>query len=81
EAFEVLKEALNDEDNLFINQSLKTCMTGLDVAAEHHLGGRDALILANLLIGRISEFLTFDESLLELKSVRHGKKMMRIRHP
>ena len=81
EASEVLKEASNDEDNLFINQSLKTCMVGLDMAVEHRLGGRDALILANLLTGRISEFITFDESLLRLKIVKHGKRAVRVRRP
>ena len=42
----VLREALDDRNNLFLNQTLDTTRTGLALAERYALGGRDALILA-----------------------------------
>jgi len=81
EASEVLKEAVNDENNIFINQSLTTTLAGLEMASEHHLGGRDALILANFLGGKIRKLLTLDEDLLKLKTVKYGKERLEIIRP
>ena len=81
EVSEVLKEAPNDENNLFIDQSLKTYVVGLDISVGHNLSGRDALILSNLLNGRISQFVNFDEFILKLESIRYGKRVITIRRP
>ncbi len=81
EASRVLIEASTDEQNLFINQTLTTTRAGLHIAIEHNLGGRDALILANLLTAGIPEFVTFDKTLIALKKIRYGKAILRIKRP
>jgi predicted nucleic acid-binding protein len=67
EASEALTEASMDAKNRFINQTLKTTSMGLLLATEHNLGGRDALILASLLSARITNFGSYDMSLLVLR--------------
>jgi predicted nucleic acid-binding protein len=82
EASQTLTAAYTDEQNLFLNQTLRTTRAGLQIAAEHRrLGGRDALILANFLVGRIAELVTFDKSLLALGKVTYGKSSLSIKHP
>jgi predicted nucleic acid-binding protein len=82
EASRTLVAACTDEDNLFINQTLRTVRAGLKIGAEHRgLGGRDALILGNLLIGRVSELITFDKELLALGKVKFGRSAIAIRRP
>ena len=79
EAANVLMEAVEDRSNLFVNQTSRTTSVGLDLAVKHHLGGRDALILANNLLAGIGDFLTFDKTLLARKEIRHGKLRLAIR--
>ena len=81
EASDVLKDIMTDEDNLFINQSFQTTIAGLNIAIEYHLGGRDALIAANFIAGKIRECRTFDEKLLELKKVRQGRSVISFAPP
>lgn len=82
EASMTLVAACTDEDNLFINQTLRTVRAGLKIGAEHHeLGGRDALILGNLLVGKVGEFVTYDKELLALGTVRFGRSAISIRRP
>ena len=81
EASEILKAAAMDENNLFINQSIKTTTTGLDIASENHLGGRDALIVANFLSGRVHECRTLDGKLLEIAKIKHGRRILSFRRP
>ncbi|MDG7011849.1 MAG: PIN domain-containing protein [Nitrososphaerota archaeon] len=52
---------------------------GLKLALEHSLGGRDALILASYLSSKgVKGFVTMDKSLLSLKEVRFGERVLRI---
>lgn len=82
EASRVLTAACADDQNLFVNQTLRTTRAGLKIATEHKgLGGRDALILANLLVGRVAELVTFDGALLALGKVRFGRSSLSIRAP
>jgi predicted nucleic acid-binding protein len=78
DASEALTEASMDARNRFVNQTLRTTKTGLRLAVEHDLGGRDALILASLVGARISKFVTFDRVLLTLGVVRHGRAALSI---
>jgi predicted nucleic acid-binding protein len=78
EASEALSKASASSENRFINQTLRTTKIGLSLAAKHNLGGRDALILANCLAGRISRLITFDAGLLSLELVKHGKAIVAI---
>jgi predicted nucleic acid-binding protein len=78
DASEALTEASMDANNLFINQTLKTTKMGLRIATEHNLGGRDALILANLVAARISKFVTYDKALLVLGVVKYGRSTLSI---
>jgi predicted nucleic acid-binding protein len=79
DASRALIEASTDEQNEFINQTLTTTRMGLRIAARHGLGGRDALILANFLLGGVSELLTLDDELIALKKVAYGKRTLAIR--
>ncbi len=56
-----------------------TVECGLKLALKHSLGGRDALILASYLLSKeVRALVTMDKSLLSLKEVRMGKKMLKI---
>lgn len=82
EAGRTLTAACTDEQNLFINQTLRTTRAGLKIAAEHQgLGGRDALILGNFLVAGVAEFVTYDKELLALGKVRFGRSAISIRRP
>jgi predicted nucleic acid-binding protein len=82
EASQALTAAYTDEKNLFLNQTLRTTRAGLQVAARHRkLGGRDALILANLLVGKVAELVTFDKSLLAVGRVTYGRSSLSIKRP
>lgn len=55
---------------------------GLKLALKHSLGGRDALILASYLSSKgVKYFVTMDRSLLSLKEVKLGKRVLRIAPP
>ncbi|HKW03715.1 MAG TPA: hypothetical protein VJN71_00325 [Nitrososphaerales archaeon] len=59
-----------------------TVEIGLRLALEHRLGGRDALILASYLsIMQMSTFVTFDQTLLDIKEAKIGGKSLRIAKP
>ncbi len=79
EAAEVLREMLDDNHVLFLNQTKDTTKTGLKFAEQYGLGGRDALILANFVNPSISEFVTFDKELIRLRRVEHGRRKITIR--
>jgi predicted nucleic acid-binding protein len=82
EATQALTAACADEKNLFLNQTSRTTRAGLQIAARHRkLGGRDALILANLLVGKVAELVTFDKSLLALGRVAYGRSILSIKRP
>jgi predicted nucleic acid-binding protein len=82
EASDILKDIISDdENNLFINQSLQTTVAGLNLAMEYHLGGRDALIVANLIVARVRECRTFDRKLLELGKIKYGRSVISFKSP
>jgi predicted nucleic acid-binding protein len=76
-----LREALDDRNNLFLNQTLDTTRTGLALAERFSLGGRDALILANYMSSSVSHLQTFDKALLALAKVVYGRHELKIRSP
>lgn len=76
-----LKEALDDRNNLFLNQTLDTTRTGLALAGRYSLGGRDSLMLANYTSPSVSYMLTFDKALLALERVVYGRRKLKIRAP
>jgi predicted nucleic acid-binding protein len=78
EASQTLTEAMADDRNLFINQTLKTTKAGLRIASEHGLGGRDALILASFITAGIDEMVSFDDELTALKKLTYGKSTLTI---
>ena len=79
EAKGAVLDACSDAKNSFANQTARTTKIGLELAARHKLGGRDALILASLLAAKVTEFRTFDKSLLALKRIIFGKLALVIR--
>lgn len=81
EAKATLGELIADKNSLFLNQTMQTTRVGLLLAVKYSLGGRDALILANLLISNIPNIVTFDQGLIKLKSVSHGNRVLKIQSP
>ena len=54
---------------MFLNQTKRICIIGLNLAVKHNLGGRDALIIANFIANKIPAMYTHDEELLSLKRI------------
>ena len=65
----------------FLNQTKRTCLIGLDIATRYGLGGRDALILANYIAGKVPVIYTHDRMLLSLQSVVWRSSQLEIRDP
>ena len=76
-----LREALDDRNNLFLNQTLDTTRTALVLAERYSLGGRDSLILANYMSPSVSYMLTFDKALLSIGKAVFGRRELKIRSP
>lgn len=82
EASEVLKASMTDENNLFINQTQRTTVTGLNIATSFHLGGRDALIMSSFIAeGGVRECKTYDKELLDIGEIKYGKKRVLLTRP
>jgi predicted nucleic acid-binding protein len=81
EARLTLREALDDRNNLFLNQTLDTTRTALALAERYSLGGRDSLILANYMSPSVSYMLTFDKVLLSIGKAVFGRRELKIRSP
>ena len=65
----------------FLNQTRRTCQIGLDVADRYGLGGRDALILANYIGGKVPVIYTHDKDLLALQRIVWRSASLEIRDP
>jgi predicted nucleic acid-binding protein len=76
-----LREALDDRNNLFLNQTLDTTRAGLALAERYSLEGRDSLILANYMSPSVSYMLTFDKTLLSIGRAIFGRRELKIRSP
>jgi predicted nucleic acid-binding protein len=53
----------------FYNQTKKTTQIALNLATQHNLDGRDALILTNYLTNKIPTIFTHDQQLLTLQKI------------
>jgi len=53
----------------FFSQTKKTCIIALNLALQHKLGGRDALITANFVANKIPTIYTHDHELLVRKKI------------
>jgi predicted nucleic acid-binding protein len=76
-----LREALDDRNNLFLNQTLDTTTRALALAGRYSLGGRDSLILANYMSPSVSHMVTFDKALLSIRRAIFGRRELKIRSP
>lgn len=65
----------------FVNQTKRVAEAGLRLAAEHALGGRDALVLATFLLNKVPVLLTRERELLSLGEVRWRLRKILIRDP
>jgi predicted nucleic acid-binding protein len=81
EARVTLEELMADRNNLFLNQTLQTTRAGLHLTVKYGLGGRDALILANLLVSNILHMITLDQDLIKRGSVTYRNEVLKIRSP
>ena len=48
----------------FFSQTRKTCIIAINLALQHKLGGRDALIIANFIANKVPTICTHDHELL-----------------
>jgi predicted nucleic acid-binding protein len=68
--------------SLCLSINLDTVELALKLAVEHHLGGRDALILASYASSeQTNTFVTFDQSLLAVKQVKLSRRRLKITDP
>lgn len=79
EAGQVLRDVLEEDDLLFLNQTRATAKIGLRLAERYALGGRDALILASFLAPSVSEMVSFDKQITALSKIVHGSRELKIR--
>jgi predicted nucleic acid-binding protein len=81
EAAETLKILLTHPNIEFFNQTRKNCNIGLNLSAQHKLGGRDALIIANFLVNKVPVFYTHDQSLLKLQKISWKNTQIILKDP
>ena len=62
----------------FLNQTRDTSKVGLGIGAKYKLGGRDALIIANFMLGKIDRLVTMDGDLLGIREVKSNGRVLRI---
>ncbi|OLE91973.1 MAG: hypothetical protein AUF79_01185 [Crenarchaeota archaeon 13_1_20CM_2_51_8] len=65
----------------FYNQSKRISIMALDLAVRHKLGGRDSLILANLMANNVPVFYTHDKDLVELKQISDKRFAIKLEDP
>ncbi len=65
----------------FYNQSRRISLFALDLAARHNMGGRDSLILANLMANNVSVLYTHDDDLLSLGRVTQKRFSISLEDP
>jgi predicted nucleic acid-binding protein len=53
----------------FLNQTQRTTIIALSISVRHNLGGRDALIIANLIANKIPVMYTHDKELMKLQEI------------
>jgi predicted nucleic acid-binding protein len=65
----------------FYNQTQKTSLIALNLAAKHNLGGRDALIIANYIANKTPIIYTHDKELLNLQKITWKNTNLTIKDP
>ncbi len=65
----------------FYNQSRRISIIALDLAVRHELGGRDSLVLANLMSNNVPVLYTHDAELLGLKQLTEKRFAIRLEDP
>jgi len=65
----------------FLNQTRRICTIALDLAVKHTLGGRDALIIANLVTNKVPIIFTHDQDLLALSRISWGAFQLTFKDP
>ncbi len=65
----------------FYNQSRRISNLALDVAVRHGLGGRDSLILANLMANNVPVLCIHDKDLVDLKQITEKKFAVKLEDP
>lgn len=65
----------------FYNQSRRISVAALDIAANHNLGGRDSLVIANFMMNDVPILYTRDRELLTLERIAWKKSAISIEDP
>ncbi len=81
EARRRLVALLNHPHVEFYNQSRRISILALDLAVRHNLGGRDSLILANLMANNVPVLYTHDKELLGLKQITDKRFAIKLEDP
>ncbi len=81
EARRRLVALLNHPHIEFYNQSRRISILALDLAVRHDLGGRDSLILSNLMANNVPVLYTHDRELLSLKQITDKRFAIKLEDP
>ena len=81
EAQKRLKMLLKHPYIEFYSQTKKTCAIALNIAAQHNLCGRDALITASYVANKVPILYTCDQELLTLKRISWKSFRLTIKDP
>lgn len=65
----------------FYSQSRRISIMALELAVRHNLGGRDSLILANLMANDVPVLYTHDQELLDQKQVTWKRFAIKFEDP
>lgn len=80
DAMRKLVEFLKDNRTIFINQTIRSTLFSIGVAAHYNLGGRDSLIIGCYLFSKVSSLLTHDEEILNLKELNFKGRRIEIKN-
>ncbi len=65
----------------FYNQTRRISQMALDLASHYSLGGRDSLIIANLMANDVPVLLTHDDEILKLKRIVWRRSAIKFEDP
>ena len=65
----------------FYNQTKRISLIALTLATKHGIGGRDSLIIANLLSNKVPVLYTHDDELIDLRKIDWGVSSLKFEDP
>ena len=65
----------------FYNQTKRISLTALALATKYGMGGRDSLIIANLLSNKVPVLYTHDDELIKFRKIDWGISSLKFEDP